>query len=757
MSWLLATTAVAALGVGGQALAQQTGPSPAPAAASPVAATDTGSQLQEVTVYARKTAENLQKTPVTVTAVSGAVLKNAGIHTINDIQSEVPALIVQPALNGSFSPMIGLRGQAAIEVSTNFDPSVGIYYDGVYTGQSLGVLGTSYVDVNRVEVLEGPQGTLYGRNTTGGAYNIFSNLPTDRFEGSAMLGYGNFNRWEGAGVVNIPFGNDRGGLRLVTDIVSDDGYGKNTALNTPLNDEFSQLYRATLLLRPDPNTEIILRGDYQRSTDHGYIFDAGYLVPGGLTNSELAAELYGAINPTTLTNAYNKWVASANGNPFNVPESRQGHDSVSAGGVSLTVSHKFSDAFTLKSITAYRATDSLFGNDFAPLTAITYSTERSQPSQITEELQADGVVLDNRLNYVVGFYYFNQTSPDGETFSLAPALSPTSLTFANHNKDVSYAVYAQATYKLTSNLRLTGGLRYTTETKSDVSTATANGSCAVAIPPAAPNCLLVGNLSFSNVSYTAGLDWSPLDNLMLYVKSSSGFKAGGEQNRPGADPRGLIPFLPEYVTDYEGGAKSEFADHRIRLNGDVYYSSYTDIQRSVVISATGTAVENAASATIWGVEGQATVIPIDHLVLGGSLAYTNARYNKYIDGLGNNLTAQPFQDQPAWVYTLSGQYTVPTNFGAVTGRLDWYWRSSANLFPAGAGPVQFDTQPAYGLLSGKLSVHLNQPDLDIAFWIRNLLDQRYNDVVFDLTSSYGYTVSKPGEPRTFGVEFTKNF
>jgi iron complex outermembrane receptor protein len=144
-------------------------------------------------------------------------------------------------------------------------------------------------------------------------------------------------------------------------------------------------------------------------------------------------------------------------------------------------------------------------------------------------------------------------------------------------------------------------------------------------------------------------------------------------------------------------------------------------------------------------------------VLNASCAYTNASYDKYIDPLGNDLTDQPFQNQPKFVYTLSGTYTIPTNFGDYKGRLDWYWRSSANLFPGGTAPSAFDIQPAYGLLNGRLSVHFDQQKLELSVWGRNLLNQRYIDVVFDQTSSYGYSNTKPGVPRTYGIELTKSF
>lgn len=748
LAWLLGTSAIIVLGFGAQAAAQTT------SAQTAGALDKSGTQLQEVVVTARKIQENLQKTPVSVSALSGLKLESAAIHDVNDLQTEVPGLMVGSAPNGSLSPLIGMRGQLTPEISTNFDQPVGIYYDGVYGGQSLGVLASDYIDVSRIEVLKGPQGTLYGRNTTAGSYNIFSNLPTDTLSGEIKAGYGNYGRAEVGGVANIPFGDGLGALRLVADVIKDNGYAENTNLGTPLNDEDTKLFRATLRLDPAPNTEIIIRADYQRSNDHGYVYDAGNLVPFGALNAELSLERFGGLTVPDLLAAQQVWNAQKNGNPFDASFPDQGYDKVEAGGVSVTASHTIGQ-IVLKSITAYRATDNYLASDFDPVSATTYTSEAYRPKQFTEELNATGTAIDNRLKYVAGLYYYHLSSDDAEHFLLLPALAPTTDDFANNNRDNSYAIYGQGTFAITSTINFTGGLRYTTEQKSDNVLSMLNGVCQLPAPTA--GCYQLGKVSFDNVSYTAGLDWTPSELLMFYAKTSRGFLAGGLQNRPSTDPRSQKPFLPEIAYDYEVGLKSEWLDHRLRFNADVYYDKVDQLQESVIISQTGTAVENAANATIDGAEVDLTAIPIPRLLLTASLAFTDPKYDSYIDGLGNNLSWEKFQNQPKYVYSLSPQYSVPTDFGVLKAELNWYWRSKADMFPVGAAPAQYRVQDAYGLLNGRVAVDFTRQGLEIAFWARNITNKLYYSAVFDMTSSFGYSVSVPGEPRTYGVEVTKSF
>jgi Outer membrane receptor proteins, mostly Fe transport len=767
---LLATTA-ALVCLASPSFAQSGDPVVDPAAANPAVQPSLADVPVEneglgadIVVTARKTAENLQSTPIAVSAFSGAMLEDASIENIEDITQMTPSFQAAPAPNNSGTPLISIRGLLSNEFAPNFDPSVGVYLDGVYAGTTIGALISNFVDVERVEILRGPQGTLYGRNTTGGAYNVYTKSPTNRLEGEIGARYGNFDRKELWGVLNLPIA-EGAALRIVGSVLDNDGYGRDTRNDRPVADLNSRMLRGALKLDPGADTEIVIRADWQKGRSNGPLMKLAALRPNSNAHRELARELFGVENATTLAAALAAQQAHAQGSPFDTAYTLPTSDSNEIWGVSGTITHNLGN-FQLKSITAFRASDATSNAMRSPLAQVTYNEQTNGADQFTQELQLTGDLMNDRLQVVAGLYYFDQSGYEISTFYQFPRLGTVPTLFYDMNSYAkSYAAYGQATFGLTDTVHVTGGLRYTNE-KKRVVTRNRNLTADVCVLPpillTGGVCELDRSLSFTDVAYTASIDWQVAPRVLFYARTSNGFKSGGLPHRVSLDPQTSDPFLPEDVTDYEIGMKSTFLDNRLRLNLAAYYADYTNIQRTVLTpgfspgSPPTTATKNAASAKIKGLEAELSAAPVDNLVLAATLAYTDAHYTEFLS-LGVDQSNQLFQNIPKWTYSLSAAYTVPLAVGDLKAQVNWYWRSKADMFPAGGAINPQRIQDSYGLLSGRLALELNDPEITIALWGKNLTDKVYFNAAFDNYATAGTINQYIAEPRTYGVEVSFRF
>lgn len=711
--------------------------------------------LAEIVVNARKTSENLQRTPVAITALTAETLQNSTLTSLSDVQTLTPSLQVAPAPNNSGTPLISIRGLLSNEFAPNFDPSIGIYLDGVYAGTTIGGLVSNFVDVERVEVLKGPQGTLYGRNTTGGAYNVYTKAPVDHFEGEVGTRIGNLDRVELWGVLNAPIA-EGVALRVAGSYTDTNGYGYDTRNDRVLADQHDKMLRGALKLEPSENAEIILRADWQKSRSNGPLMRLAALRAGSRAQTELALELYGLANPTTLADALAFQQAEAAGNPRDTQFTRPTNILNEIWGTSATARYDFGD-FEFKSITAYRHVSATSQTQRSPLAQVTFNDQGNGTKQFSQEVQLNGDLLDGKLKLITGGYYYYLKGFEDIDFFQYPRQGTPLLVYNSTAYTKSLAGYGQATYELFSDFHVTGGLRYTDEKKRVISRDFSGGACI--LPPSliTPGiCRLDRSLKFNDLAYSASIDWQANNDVLLYARTGNGFKSGGLPHRVATDPQTSDPFLPEDVTDYEIGVKSQFWNNRVRLNVAAYYTDYTNIQRTVLVpgfmgGSPTTATKNAASARIKGLEAELSTTPVENLFLGGTLAYTDAKYKEFFS-LGVDQSDQKFQNVPKWTYSLSGAYTIPVSFGRFRAQADWYWRSSADMFPAGGLAKPARIQKAYGLLNGRLSLQLDEPNIEFALWGKNLTDKRYFNVAFDNFDTAGTINQYLAEPRTYGVE-----
>jgi iron complex outermembrane receptor protein len=759
----------------------------ATAAQAPAAAPNAEpTAIEEVIVTARKIEENAQTVPIAITALSGDQLERRGVQRVMDLQYVVPGLVFSQTATSSFSPLVSLRGQTQGTIAITTDPSIGVYVDGVYLSGTAGLASDTLLDIDRVEVLKGAQGTLFGRNTTGGAISFFTKLPTDQFEAQITGGLGSDNRQLLNGVLNLPFAGGKAGLRLVAGTYSRDGFGFDTRRNVRVGDQDIDTFRATLKWNPVDQVEVILRADWVDGQDNGNLVHPLYIVPNPALPvvGDAAVGLTGAA-PTAASRlaaiaAYQALVAR---DPFSVAYNTPTFDTVNTANTSLTIAYDFGPV-QFKSISAMRRTKDQrnYEVDASDLILFTSFTD-IHLEQFTQEFQLTGLAFNDRLKFATGaFFYDLGGSESSRGYQFGNLLNGNySLTDARV-KNQSWAVYGQATLAVTDTVNLTGGLRYTKETRKAAdlggggSNAAPFGCTLPAIYNPTPDCRVHIKLADDNVSYTLAADWTPTPGVMVYARTARGYKSGAANGRiTGATPLAGATVLPEDVTDYEVGVKADLLDRRLRVNADAYRSKYNNIQRSTVICtpACTSYLQNAAKATIDGVEFEATAVPIRGLQLGIAAAYTNPEYKRYLSG-GLDNSRERFLEVPKWTYSLSAGYTLPTAFGDLRGQVDWAWRSSMDMAPqdypgniivvagvptaAGVGtPDAIRIQDSYGLLNASLNLHVERYNADVKLFGANLLDEGYYSHALGNATALGVSIGTPGAPRTWGVDVTVRF
>jgi len=704
--------------------------------------------LGDIVVTARRTSEQLQKTPVAVTALTGETLTQRNVTDIYALQFSAPNLSVSPLIFNS-GAAVTIRGQVNVENQSNSDPAVAIYVDGVYVARSSGGL-MDLVDVERVEVLRGPQGTLFGRNTTGGALNIVTPDPTGEFGGFLTGTYGNYDLFEASGALNVPIAGDEAGLRISFKHSQNSGYGRNAYLNTRLADMNKEFVRAKLKIAPDGAAwSLLLSGDYSEWENNGPVAALIAVRPGSpATNLPIVAP----VRPGDTLGNYisNDFYTSYAGN------STPSKNKVWGGSAILDVDL---GGVQFKSTSALRGTDVNYftDNDGTPYIVIATEAELKQKYQLTQELQLSGG--NDNLSWIGGLFYFDEKNEDGNPFllNLSPIGPPTGINQA-FTRNRSIAGYAQATYKITPELRITGGLRYTQDKrKVDLRNRRVNGTCILNTVDVAGTCRATQKGTFDYLSYTLGLDYQAADDLFLYAKTSRAYRAGG------FNIRSIGPsFEPERVTDYEFGFKADIVPRRLRANVAAFYSDFNNVQRTVNIvdqfsGNTSALIQNAAKASLMGVELEVNAMPIPGLELSGNLGYTEPSYGRYVDpASGADLSGTPYTYLSRVSYNVGATYTAPVGFGDLIAHVD-YGFQSRRYFAANPGLYDLDGQAGFGLLNGRLTVRLEEPAIDVALWGRNIANKKYDTYRLDFYNALGTVIAFRGTPRTYGISATYRF
>lgn len=709
-------------------------------------------QLEEIIVTAERRSTSLQDTPIAITALTAEDLREQGVVDLKGVADATPNFQMTTSGNGSgggnFAQLF-IRGVGQPDFIITKDPAVGIYIDGVYLARAPGAV-LELLDIERVEVLRGPQGTLFGKNTSGGALNITTQAPSDDFGGVAEMRIGNYGRLDVGGSVSLPLVEDKLALRVSALSRDQDGYYKRLLPSTDGsrrngNDINVRSGRATLAWTPTDTLSVTLSGDVTRERQAATDYQAI-----GIFNDAASApniELYNRVVLAPQGLVYDdRWIAPK---PWTTYSTSSSYANSDVWGVSGVVNWD-PGAVRVKSITAYRDLDvsSKADADGTPADIVASAGINVQQHQFSQEFQFSGEAFEDRLNWLVGLWYFNEKAtdtqssrqlvglvdalraapnrsiaPPGVAASVCPAsgTGPAScLGGANNPNNLrydqarlgnrwlegsSYAAFAHAGYKVTEDFSLTAGGRISREKKD---------FRYYEVRPSQNNLV-----SFNNV--TAGDTWDVFTpklgaeyrfdrNMMAYVSWSKGFKAGGVNGRPTRADL-FNTFDPEKLTAYEAGFKGDFFDRRLRLNLAAYFSEYNDIQITRnTTDATGAFIRletNGGDGEIKGLEAEATALLAEGLTLQTGLGYTDFKFTSLLPQQATPGTALLTLDNelpfvPKFTANLGLTYEVPVSADGAALRLRGDWRHSSSYY-IDIDNTEAVAQGAYDVFDGRLT------------------------------------------------------
>ncbi len=740
--------------------------------------------LEEITVTARKMEESLQTAPVAVSAFTGEDLDVRAVTSLDDISRYAPNVeFFASGIAGKNSGQAYIRGVGQFDYLLSTDPGVGLYVDGVYLARSLGSI-LDLVDVERVEILRGPQGTLYGKNSVGGAINVISRKPVHEPEGRVEITTGSFDRINGRASASFPIVPEVLAARLALSTKNADGFGRRPLAGDEPGDEESNAAQATLAWTPNEQLDVLVSLDYTRTNEqfsHHHTEEINTEAPLVFFHNLFAGPL-APLHGLPLLPYDSRWITP---DPFVDLSTDSNFADSEIWGVSGTITWEVGGV-TVKSITAYREMDLTFGTDpdGSPVRVID-EIDTNDQEQVTQELQVTGRSFGDRLNWVGGLFYLHEDGAatldvtaheaifaalqalPAALFPLAPGLAcpapppaPCAGGFGNPLNAAlaisrfstidqtvdSIAVYGQADYALTERLRGTYGIRYTHEEK-DFEYSLFQPQLAVfTVPPAARSD------SWNDVSHRIGIDYQWTDDLMTYFSAAKGFKSGGFNGR-GRTANEIQSFDPEEMWTYEIGVKSEWFDRRLRANAAGFYNDYTDLQFTLsTAAADGTQVilvGNAAGAEVLGFELELLAVPIERLRLSASVGYLDAEYTEVDPGAAittdNELIATP-----EWTLALGAQYAVPVGgWGEVVLRADYNYRSKIYF---DAVNTESAAQEGNGLLNLRAAFDSADGHWTIASGLTNATDERYKVMGVGVLDSLGFASAIYGRPREWYLQ-----
>lgn len=706
------------------------------------ASTDANSfAIEEIVVTAQKRAESLQDVPLAVSAFDESIIESRFMTDLTDLNSLAPNVVLQPVGAFSYGGAFSIRGMSYSDIDSAGEPSVGVVIDGVQLARNAGNLMDMH-DVERIEVLRGPQGTLFGKNNIGGVVNVITRKPSDEFEGNIKLTAGNNGRMEMRGMLNLPLVSDLLNARLSVLSKQFDGYYENVLTGDDLGAEDSQSARLSFRLTPSESVDITLVTDYIKERN-----DGSPLVNFSTPDKRLSS-LYGLP-------AYDE------GDIYKVRNDADIYANLDSAGLSLEANLELGSG-TLTYVGGWREMDTDTMSDFDGDGALVFHAQRDEThEQSSHELRFTSN-SDGAFDYVTGVYFSAQefelhNIQDFEChlfFACNSSVPIGALVFTGKaiaaQEAESKAIFFQGNLSLSDSLTATAGGRYTMEEKEFefLSVAGSGGKL---------------DESWSNFSPKLGIDWQMNDDIMLYGQWARGFRSGQFGSRA-ATLFSAGPSDPESVDTYEVGLKSDLWNQRVRLNLAAFYSQYSDMQGGVQrVSSSGThetVPTNSASANIWGFEYELTAMLAENLSINMTGGYLSAKYDDYIadltaDGI-ENPTDNSFYDiswAPKLTLNFSANYTIPVSYGTFT--LNGSYNFSDEYFTSSLKTDDLYKKDAAGLINASVSFSDVQDRYRIALYGKNLAGHEDINNVFGVGPFMDLGVY--GQPRTFGVDVQVNF
>jgi iron complex outermembrane recepter protein len=783
-----AAATIALLSISNTAQAQSTGATPTDQANGNASSEG----LQDIVVTARRREENLQETPIAVTAVTADAIAERGISNLSEIAASTPSLRFDSgaAISGSSNTAtVFIRGIGQTDFNLTIDPGVGIYLDGVFISRSVGAL-IETTDVERIEVLRGPQGTLFGKNTIGGAVSITSRQPNDERSMSGDFTIGSFNRIDARASINVPVA-DGFSILATAATINRDGNVRRLVDGDRAGNR-NQLF-GRIVARAELSPDWTVKGAFDITQVRESTIGATALRiyeenPSPATigvhfptiwNQQIFAAQCAPTVASRLTNpnCFNQQYVT--GDPDATFVSGKNRSDSDTYGLSLTVEGQIG-SIGVKSITAYRNLESIFelDTDASPIPITTTANDYSQ-NQFSQELQFSGNLFGDRVSYLFGLYYLRERGNDVNTLSAVAA----DFQSGGRVENQSYAAFSQIGIDITDRLNLTLGGRYTSERKNFlpdqflIADRTPGeqlkflSRCFISrtpVVPPGPGCAIDPVLNpngnrilpfievsrrFNEFTPAVTLDFQANDDVLAYLTYSRGFKSGGFTQRIFPPIPETPSFAPEFATTYEFGVKAELFNRRVRWNSAVFYNDYSDLQ-IIVTEGLAPTVRNAGAARIWGVESEFQAVLASWLRFDGSLSYLNAKYKK-VSPLALPVTiASRLVNTPEWQSSLGATATVFTN-DSLEVRLRGDLSYSSSLAKDAENTREL-IQRAYTLLGSNLT--FARPDDALAFsvGVTNLTDERYL-VTGNYNPSIGTVYGVFNRPREFYARLRFSF
>lgn len=681
---------------------------------TPAAAT--GPVLEEVIITAQRRSESLQDTPIAITALSDKALAEQGIRSPVDLADRIPSLQI------GTSGQIYLRGVGTPNVNEVADPTVATHLDGIYLARPAGVIGAGIYDAARVEVLRGPQGTLYGRNATSGSINIVTRKPEFENNGSVSIEAGNYGTVVSSGYANIAL-SETVALRGSFQTNSHQGYLDSTNSEHPDYDSAdSKSARLQLLIEPRDDLSVLLRGDYTRDNGLRSTFGIVRKTVGETVDEDTSSGAYPAYNDSEYA------------------------------GFSAEVNWDLAQG-TLTYLGGYRLTEVDNNGEYLPFNGaiVNYSKDET----IQQELRFVGET--DSLTYIVGLFYFDEENAVDASFQAGPG----GIFFQFDQDPViakSLAAYGQATYTIVDSLRATAGVRYTKDKKSRDGVGNLLDVDFSFIDQFTENS---ASGEWEKVNWKLGFEYDMGADAMLYANVGTGYKAGGY-----FDGTTNNTFEPEDIRAYETGVKSQWLDNTLTVNLDGFYYDYTNLQVSTFADVTNSGVLsqvtlNAGEARSYGLETEIHYLLNESNRADVSFGYLNATYESFFlkngdqfSGLGNpvDYTDNDLAKAPDFTVNIGYEHDFTLSKGILTGRIQTHYEGDKNLDYHNFDITEQDSYTKTDLI---LTYTPNTEDWSLMAYVRNIEDERpFIDLSPNtLTTAYGNV----GAPRLIGARFSINF
>ena len=766
--------------------------------------------LDTLVVTAQSRDQSLQVVPITLSVVTGKMIDQIGANDLGDLDNFVPGLVVSS--DSPTQPKFAIRGISTDDFGVGTDPAVGVYIDGVYSARSGGAL-LALDDVERVEVLKGPQGTLFGRNSAAGAVSIITNKPGDEFDGRVRLRWGNQGRRYFDGLLNVPTG-EHGALRISALRNLSDGWLRDAGTGQTYGGDDNWATRAVYRWDASERTQLLLSWDHEVVDQLARPSIGIVALPPAPGLPEFPADPAHYLDPFSVP-VFNDVVGNEESRRFD--------------GVTLSISHSMEWA-KLVSTTAWRGFNTVNREDEDGTNRINLyfdTANREHNRSFYQEFKLSGA--NDRADWVAGASYYDEharqaSETNAYTDSIDTVLShvvdvglpvyslidgfmhshgfPQNLlggtwreTMANDGRFKAYAAFGDVIWHLNDRVNLTTGLRYTHDSKQfswfngprqapelDATIAELDAlgffqlnplfplareifetDIVFSLPPGVENQLIERRKSWSDFSPRVVLDYRPHDHLMWFGSVTKGYKAGGFNS---VEVGSL--FNNEDVWNYEAGFKSSFPDRRLTVNGSAYHYVYNDKQ-SIRLdpNSAGSGVPryliDTADEQAWGMEFESRWRPIDALGLQASLAYIDATYKDKITATGVDLSGQA-TGEPRLSLSVGGNYRWQTERGDVEFALLHSYRgksrcnSDSQLQGNCSASPNFQTGAAQQRTDVRLGWTSPNQGWEMAVYGNNVFDKRYVTGISNLTTSvFGTAAASVTPPRTWGLEMTARF